>query len=107
MNELDNFLKDEIPINENILAMKNKYNATKGKLEEQFKLLTGKNMEASDVLKTQKGEIDRLHEIMKGHRKQVDGRGKEFKEKLALVVRQMTLTVDEVAVLSEQNKAYQ
>lgn len=40
VNELDNFLKDEIPINENILAMKNKYNATKNKLEEQFKLLT-------------------------------------------------------------------
>lgn len=32
VNELDNFLKDEIPINENILAMKNKYNATKAKL---------------------------------------------------------------------------
>lgn len=32
LNELDNFLKDEIPINENILAMKNKYNATKQNL---------------------------------------------------------------------------
>jgi hypothetical protein len=35
--------------------MKNKYNATKNKLEEQFHLLTSKNMEASDVLQTQKG----------------------------------------------------
>ena len=37
VNELDNFLKDEIPINENILAMKNKYNATKSNLELRFK----------------------------------------------------------------------
>ena len=34
--------------------MKNKYNATKNTLEEQFKLLSEKNMEATDVLKTQK-----------------------------------------------------
>lgn len=39
VNELDNFLKDEIPINENILAMKNKYNATKAKLENQLNTL--------------------------------------------------------------------
>jgi hypothetical protein len=39
VNELDNFLKDEIPINENILAMKNKYNATKAKLENQLSTL--------------------------------------------------------------------
>jgi hypothetical protein len=39
VNELDNFLKDEIPINENILAMKNKYNATKAKLENQLNSL--------------------------------------------------------------------
>ena len=32
VNELDNFLKDQIPINENILAMKNKYNSTKEQL---------------------------------------------------------------------------
>lgn len=39
LNELDNFLRDEIPINENILAMKNKYNATKTNLETQYKKL--------------------------------------------------------------------
>ena len=37
---MDNFLKDEIPINENILAMKNKYNNTKVTMESQFKKLT-------------------------------------------------------------------
>lgn len=42
VNELDNFLKDEIPINENILAMKNKYNATKAKLESQLSNLNMK-----------------------------------------------------------------
>ncbi len=59
------------------------------------------------MLKTQKGEIDRLHEMIGGHRKQVDGRGKEFKEKLGLIVRQLTLTVDEITVLGEQNKGCQ
>ena len=34
---MDNFLKDEIPINENILAMKNKYNSTKANLEGKHK----------------------------------------------------------------------
>jgi len=43
LNELDNFLKDEIPINENILAMKNKYNTTKQTLEGQFKKLSSDN----------------------------------------------------------------
>jgi len=47
-------LKDEIPINENILAMKNKYNATKAKLEQQLGNLTLKKGEANDVLKSQK-----------------------------------------------------
>lgn len=44
--------------------MKNKYNATKAKLEEQFKQLSEKNLEATDVLKMQKNEIERLHEII-------------------------------------------
>lgn len=70
VNELDNFLKDEIPINENILAMKNKYNATKAKLEQQLSSLNMKKSEAEDVLKTQKGEIERLHDIINAHRKQ-------------------------------------
>jgi hypothetical protein len=71
---LDNFLKDEIPINENILAMKNKYNATKNKLEDQFKQLSSKNLEAGDVLETQKNQIKRLHQIIEGHRKEVGNR---------------------------------
>lgn len=34
--------------------MKNKYKATKAKLEEQFSNLSGKNMISADVLQTQK-----------------------------------------------------
>lgn len=83
VNELDNFLKDEIPINENILAMKNKYNATKAKLEQQLSSLTLKKHEAEEVLNTQKGEIDRLHQIIQAHRKQTDERREDFRDKLA------------------------
>ena len=55
MNELDNFLKDEIPINENILAMKNKYNNTKEKLDKLINHLQNSNAEADGVLSMQKG----------------------------------------------------
>lgn len=82
VNELDNFLKDEIPINENILAMKNKYNATKDKLEKQLSNLNVQKVEASDLLNTQKNQIERLHEIIGAHRAEKDGRRKEFKTKL-------------------------
>jgi hypothetical protein len=51
---LDNFLKDEIPINENILAMKNKYNSTKLSLETQYKKLMANHDEANHVLGIQK-----------------------------------------------------
>jgi hypothetical protein len=34
------------------------------------------------VLKTQKNEIDRLHQIIDAHRKQKNDRRAEFKEKL-------------------------
>lgn len=50
--------------------MKNKYNATKAKLEAQLSNLGMKKNEAEDVLATQKGEIDRLHQIIDAHRKQ-------------------------------------
>jgi thymidylate synthase len=83
VNELDNFLKDEIPINENILAMKNKYNATKAKLEQQLSNLNMKKGEAEDVLRSQKNEIERLHQIIDAHRRQKDDRRQEFKDKLA------------------------
>ena len=55
VNELDNFLKDEIPINENILAMKNKYNNTKSNLETRLRNLQNDNSEADSVLSMQKG----------------------------------------------------
>ena len=83
VNELDNFLKDEIPINENILAMKNKYNATKAQLEKQLTSFNMKKSEAEEVLRTQKGEIDRLHQIIQAHRQQTDDRRDEFRQKLA------------------------
>ena len=54
MHELDNFLKDEIPINENILAMKNKYNNTKMSLEAQFKKLSQEEDQGKKVLLIQK-----------------------------------------------------
>jgi hypothetical protein len=82
VNELDNFLKDEIPINENILAMKNKYNATKAKLEAALSNLNLRKGEAEEVLATQKNEIGRLHQIIDAHRKQKNDRRAEFKEKL-------------------------
>ena len=82
MNELDNFLKDEIPINENILAMKNKYNATKAKLEQQLSSLNLKKGEAEDVLRTQRAEIARLHDIIAAHRQQKDARRADFKQRL-------------------------
>ena len=63
--------------------MKNKYNATKAKLEQQLSSLNIKKSEAEDVLKTQKGEIERLHEIIAAHRKQTDDRRHDFREKLA------------------------
>ena len=75
-------MKDEIPINENILAMKNKYNATKATLEQKLSSLNFKKGEAEEVLKTQKGEIDRLHHIIEGHRKQKADRANEFRDKL-------------------------
>ena len=62
--------------------MKNKYNATKLKLEQQLSSLTMKKHEASDVLNTQKGEIERLHEIIQAHRKQTNDRREEFRSKL-------------------------
>ena len=54
VNELDNFLKDEIPINENILAMKNKYNNTKSALEAKYGDLCKNQNEAEGVLSMQK-----------------------------------------------------
>ena len=42
-----------------------------------------KKSEAEDVLNTQKGEIDRLHQIINAHRKQTDERRDEFRTKLA------------------------
>lgn len=54
VHELDNFLKDEIPINENILAMKNKYNNTKMSLEAQFKKLSQEEDQGKKVLLIQK-----------------------------------------------------
>lgn len=44
--------------------MKNKYNATKAKLSEKLSNLNMKKSEAEDVLKTQKNEIERLHQII-------------------------------------------
>lgn len=57
VNELDNFLKNEIPINENILAMKNKYNNTKNALEQKYQETNKKIREAQEVLEVQKHEI--------------------------------------------------
>jgi len=54
--------------------MKNKYNATKAKLEQQLSSLTLKKGEANEVLKSQKNEIERLHMIIDAHRKQKDDR---------------------------------
>ena len=54
---MDNFLKDEIPINENILAMKNKYNSTKANLEGKYSELRKNQSEAEAVLSMQKLEI--------------------------------------------------
>lgn len=54
--------------------MKNKYNATKTKLEQQLSSLTLKKGEANDILKSQKNEIERLHMIIDAHRKQKEDR---------------------------------
>ncbi len=48
-----------------------------------------------------------MHEMIGGHRIQVDGRSKEFKEKLGLRVSELTRVLDEIVVLGEQNKGYQ
>jgi hypothetical protein len=71
---MDNFLKDDIPINEHILAMKNKFNSTKVKLEEQYKNLNLKKGEAHTVLNFQKIQVQTLHEQIKGNRKQKNNR---------------------------------
>lgn len=63
--------------------MKNKYNATKAKLEEQLKDYNFKNNEASDVLTVQRNQIERLHQIIDAHRTQTAQRKDEFKHKLA------------------------
>jgi chromosome segregation ATPase len=66
--------------------MKNKYNATKARLEQQLSSLSLKKSEAQEVLQTQKGEIDRLHQIIQAHRKQTDDRRDEFRSKLTQYV---------------------
>jgi hypothetical protein len=71
---LDNFLKDEIPINENILAIKNKYNETKSNLESKYKQLSSKIVEANGVLNLQKAEVERCHKCIEGHRRQTADR---------------------------------
>lgn len=58
--------------------MKNKYNATKAKLEQQLASLNLKKSEAEEVLQTQKSEIDRLHQIIDAHRNQKGDRTKDF-----------------------------
>jgi hypothetical protein len=79
VNELDNFLKDEIPINENILAIKNKYNETKSSLEGKYKTLCSKITEAKGVLNLQQAEVERYHKCIDNHRKQTSDRKVEFK----------------------------
>lgn len=84
--------------------MKNKYNATKAKLEQQLSNLNMKKGEAEDVLRSQKNEIQRLHQIIDAHRKQKDDRRQEFKDKLAQLVRESTLAADEYTATGDDNR---
>ena len=63
--------------------MKNKYNNTKSSLDGKIRDLSNRNSEAEGVLSMQKGEVDKLHEVISTHRKQVGDRKNQFKDKLS------------------------
>lgn len=79
LNELDNVLKDEVPLYENILAIKNKYNATKSSLEDKRTKLKATNEEAEQVLAMQKEEIKRLQKEAAKNEQEYKERLKQYK----------------------------
>lgn len=107
VHELDNFLKDEIPINENILAMKNKYNNTKMNLETQFKKLSAEEDQAKKVLLIQKEEINRLNNQIQNHVDQSKDRQMQYKDKMTDLTEQMTRLQSDYEFCLEDTKKKQ
>lgn len=83
-SQIDRFFNDGVPLNENILALKNQYNATKKEIEDRIDELNDKRLEEEKAQRDLKAQYvamtTKLQEIVLENKKKQDDFEKEMKE---------------------------